>query len=77
MIPRSALILGAGLAGTALARALVLRDWRVTLIDDADPQAGSRQLALAVHPAHAPDASPASELSRIAMAIAEYGGQRH
>jgi tRNA 5-methylaminomethyl-2-thiouridine biosynthesis bifunctional protein len=69
MIPRSALILGAGLAGTALARALVLRDWRVTLIDDADPQAGSRQLALAVHPAHAPDASPASELSRIAMAL--------
>lgn len=69
MIPRSALILGAGLAGTALARALVLRDWQVTLIDDEDPRAGSRQPALAVHPAHAPDDSPASGLSRIALAL--------
>ena len=69
MIPRSALILGAGLAGTALARALVRRDWQVTLIDDQDPQAGSRQPALAVHPAHSPDDSPASGLSRIALAL--------
>lgn len=69
MIPRSALILGAGLAGTALARALALRDWQVTLIDDEDPQAGSRQPALAVHPAHAPDDSPASGLSKIALAL--------
>lgn len=69
MIPRSAIILGAGLAGSALARALARRGWSVSLIDDADPRAGSRQPALAVHPAHAPDDSPASRLSRIGLTL--------
>lgn len=69
MIPRSVIVIGAGLAGCALARALTRRGCSVILIDDADVRAGSRQTALAVHPAHAPDASPASRLSRLGLSL--------
>lgn len=69
--PREVIVLGAGLAGSALTRALARRGWSVTLIDDADTQAGSRQPALAVHPALAPDASPASRLTRIGLRLLE------
>ncbi len=68
---RSALIIGAGLSGHAMAFALATRGWSVQLIDDAGPaeSIGSWQPVLAQHPSVTPDDAPMSRLSRIAVAL--------
>jgi len=66
---RDAIIVGAGLAGCALAHALGQRGWATTLVDAADDLAlgGSGQPALAQHPSVTPDDSPLARLSRAAL----------
>ena len=66
---RSAVIVGAGLAGCATAAALAARGWRVTLLERrARPASeGSAQPALADHLHVSPDDNPLARLSRAAL----------
>lgn len=63
---RSAIVIGAGLAGCAAAHRLTTRGWNVTLFDSADgPARGtSAHRAAALHPHISPDDSHLSRLTR-------------
>jgi len=64
-----ALVIGAGLAGCAIAFALARRGWSVVRFDAADSAArrASGQPALAHHPSLTPDDAPLSRLTRAAL----------
>jgi tRNA 5-methylaminomethyl-2-thiouridine biosynthesis bifunctional protein len=66
---RDAFIVGAGLAGCAVAHGLARRGWSVTVLDGAAgiAQGSSGQPALAQHPSVTPDDAPLSRLSRAAL----------
>jgi tRNA 5-methylaminomethyl-2-thiouridine biosynthesis bifunctional protein len=66
---RNVIIVGAGLAGTALAEGFARRGFEVQLIDQdrAGAGAGSGQPALADHPHLSPDDNPLARLSRAAL----------
>ena len=68
---REAVVVGAGLAGTAVASALARRGWRVALLDrHAAPCAeGSAQPLVADHLHVAPDDNPLARLSRAALLL--------
>jgi tRNA 5-methylaminomethyl-2-thiouridine biosynthesis bifunctional protein len=67
--PRVALVVGAGLAGAAVAFALARRGWSVLRLD-AGGAACSAQPALAHHPSVTPDDAPLSRLTRAALLLA-------
>ena len=69
---RRALIIGAGLAGCAIAFALTQRGWDVTILEEQPGTArgGSGQPMLAHHPAPSPDDAPLSRLTRSALLLA-------
>lgn len=75
---RDAIVVGAGLAGCAIAVALVARGWRVSLLDAGDRplpvSAGSAQPWLAEHLHVAVDDNPLARLTRAAWSMA--GGAR-
>ena len=64
--PARCAVVGAGLAGAAVARALALRGWQVTVLDSAaHPAAGASGLPAGVVAAHvSPDDRPLSRLTR-------------
>ncbi|QTD43784.1 FAD-dependent 5-carboxymethylaminomethyl-2-thiouridine(34) oxidoreductase MnmC [Ottowia testudinis] len=64
--PARCAVVGAGLAGAAVARALALRGWQVTVLDRAaEPAAGASGLPAGVVAAHvSPDDRPLSRLTR-------------
>jgi glycine/D-amino acid oxidase-like deaminating enzyme len=64
MAARSALVIGAGLAGHAMAYALAKRQWSVQLLDGDHPDSsgGSWQPVIAQHPSVTPDDAPMSRL---------------
>ena len=66
-----ALVVGAGLAGCAVAFALARRGWSVLRLDAAEGPAreGSGQPALAHHPSVTPDDAPLSRLTRTALLL--------
>lgn len=66
---RTAIVVGAGIAGCNVADALARRGWRVTLLEAGDAVAmqGSGQPALAHHLHVAPDDNPLARLSRAAL----------
>jgi tRNA 5-methylaminomethyl-2-thiouridine biosynthesis bifunctional protein len=66
---RSALVIGAGLAGSAVAFALARRGWSATRLDAGTP-GGSAQPVLAQHPSLTPDDAPLSRLTRAATLLA-------
>lgn len=66
---RSALVIGAGLGGSAVAFALACRGWSVTRLD-AGTAGGSGQPVLAQHPSLTPDDAPLSRLTRAATLLA-------
>jgi tRNA 5-methylaminomethyl-2-thiouridine biosynthesis bifunctional protein len=66
---RSALVIGAGLAGSAVAFALARRGWSATRLDAGTP-GGSAQPVLAHHPSLTPDDAPLSRLTRTATLLA-------
>jgi tRNA 5-methylaminomethyl-2-thiouridine biosynthesis bifunctional protein len=66
---RGALVIGAGLAGSAVAFALARRGWSVTRLDAGTP-GGSTQPVLAQHPSLTPDDAPLSRLTRAATLLA-------
>lgn len=68
---REAVVVGAGLAGTAVASALARRGWRVALLDrHAAPCAeGSAQPLVADHLHVAPDDNPLARLTRAALLL--------
>jgi tRNA 5-methylaminomethyl-2-thiouridine biosynthesis bifunctional protein len=69
---RRAMIIGAGLAGCAIAFALAQRGWDVTLLEEqaGTARGGSGQPMLAHHPALSPDDAPLSRLTRSALLLA-------
>jgi tRNA 5-methylaminomethyl-2-thiouridine biosynthesis bifunctional protein len=69
---RHAIVLGAGLAGSAVAERLAARGWRITLIDENDgPARGtSAHRAAAMHPHVSIDDSVLSRLSRAGNLLA-------
>lgn len=77
---RDAIVVGAGLAGSAIALALARRGWRVELLERrAGPATeGSAQPALADHLHVAPDDNPTARLTRAALlrSRADVGGIR-
>jgi tRNA 5-methylaminomethyl-2-thiouridine biosynthesis bifunctional protein len=70
-LERRALIVGAGLAGCAVAYALARRGWRVVRLDGRHDGAlsGSLQPVLAHHPSVTPDDAPLSRLTRAALLL--------
>jgi tRNA 5-methylaminomethyl-2-thiouridine biosynthesis bifunctional protein len=66
---RSALVIGAGLAGSAVAFALARRGWSATRLDAGTP-GGSAQPVLAQHPSLTPDDAPLSRMTRAATLLA-------
>lgn len=68
---REAVVVGAGLAGTAVASALVRRGWRVALLDrrSAPCAEGSAQPLVADHLHVSPDDNPLARLSRAALLL--------
>lgn len=76
---REAIVIGAGLAGTATASALARRGWRVALLErrSAVCAEGSAQPLVADHLHLAPDDNPLARLSRAALLLqtARYPGQ--
>ena len=64
--PGACLVIGAGLAGTAVAASLARRGWQVTVLDTADTAAsGASSLPAGIMAPHiSPDDSPLSRLSR-------------
>lgn len=68
---REAVVVGAGLAGTAVASALSRRGWRVALLDrhSAPCAEGSAQPLVADHLHVAPDDNPLARLSRAALLL--------
>jgi tRNA 5-methylaminomethyl-2-thiouridine biosynthesis bifunctional protein len=68
-LTRDAFVVGAGLAGCAVAHGLARRGWSVTVLDGAAGIAAgsSGQPALAQHPSVTPDDAPLSRLSRAAL----------
>lgn len=66
-----ALVIGAGLAGCAVAFALARRGWSVVRFDAADGsvRGASGQPALAHHPSVTPDDAPLSRLTRAALLL--------
>ncbi|RPH46122.1 MAG: FAD-dependent oxidoreductase [Burkholderiales bacterium] len=66
---RSAMVVGAGLAGCATAFALARRGWSVLRLDAGSPR-GSDQAVLAQHPSLTPDDAPLSRLTRAATLLA-------
>jgi tRNA 5-methylaminomethyl-2-thiouridine biosynthesis bifunctional protein len=73
MAARSALVIGAGLAGHAMAYALAKRQWSVQLLDGDHPDSsgGSWQPVLAQHPSVTPDDAPMSRLCRVAVGLSQ------
>jgi tRNA 5-methylaminomethyl-2-thiouridine biosynthesis bifunctional protein len=71
MRERSALVVGAGLAGCAAAYALARRGWSVDRLGDRrdGTLAGSFQPVLAHHPSVTPDDAPLSRLTRAALLL--------
>ena len=69
--PSTCLVVGAGLAGTAVAASLARRGWQVTLLDAADTAAsGASSLPAGIMAPHiSPDDSPLSRLSRAGVRI--------
>jgi tRNA 5-methylaminomethyl-2-thiouridine biosynthesis bifunctional protein len=69
---REAMVIGAGLAGSAVAFALARRGWTVHRLGDPPVGAadGSGQPALAFHPSVTPDDAPLSRLTRSALLLA-------
>ncbi|WP_424859087.1 FAD-dependent 5-carboxymethylaminomethyl-2-thiouridine(34) oxidoreductase MnmC [Tepidimonas sp. HKU77] len=67
---RHALVIGAGLAGSAAAWSLAQRGWRVTVLDQADtPAAGASGLPVGLVAPHvSPDDAPLSRLTRAGLA---------
>lgn len=66
---RSALVVGAGLAGAATAAGFARRGWRVTVIEAATPaRGGSAQPLCADHLHLSPDDNPLARLTRAALA---------
>lgn len=63
--PARCAVVGAGLAGASVARALALRGWQVTVLDRTAPAAGASGLPAGVVAAHvSPDDRPLSRLTR-------------
>ncbi len=63
--PARCAVVGAGLAGAAVARALALRSWQVTVLDRQGPATGASGLPAGVVAAHvSPDDRPLSRLTR-------------
>ena len=63
--PARCAVVGAGLAGAAVARALAQRGWQVTVLDRTAPAAGASGLPAGVVAAHvSPDDRPLSRLTR-------------
>ena len=69
--PSTCLVVGAGLAGTAVAASLARRGWQVTLLDAADTAAsGASSLPAGIMAPHiSPDDGPLSRLSRAGVRI--------
>lgn len=69
---RTAIVVGAGLAGCAVAQALARRGWQVTLVDEADApvRGGSSQPAVADHLHLSPDDNVLARLTRAALLLA-------
>lgn len=67
---RDAIVIGAGLAGSAVAHALARRGWIVRRLGADDGAAGSFQPVLAQHPSVTPDDAPLSRLLRTATLLA-------
>lgn len=67
----SCLVIGAGLAGTAVAGSLARRGWHVTVLDaDSAPASGASSLPAGILAPHiSPDDSPLSRLSRAGIRI--------
>ena len=69
---RSALVVGAGLAGAACANALARRDWRVTVVDIGAPASAASALPWGLmHPHFAIDNNRLARLTRSAAALAQ------
>ena len=68
--PRQAVVIGAGLAGSAVAWSLAARGWRVTVLDAAHtPAAGASGLPVGLVAPHvSPDDAPLSRLTRAGLA---------
>ncbi|MBN9409410.1 MAG: tRNA (5-methylaminomethyl-2-thiouridine)(34)-methyltransferase MnmD [Burkholderiales bacterium] len=67
---RHALVIGAGLAGAATARALRARGWHVTVVDATGPAAGASGLPAGLMVPHvSPDDAPMSRLTRAGAAL--------
>ena len=69
--PRSCIVIGAGLAGAAVASSLARRGWAVTVLDAASqPASGASSLPAGLLVPHtSPDDSPLSRLSRAGVRI--------
>ncbi|MEI7515341.1 MAG: FAD-dependent oxidoreductase [Betaproteobacteria bacterium] len=69
--PRRCTVIGAGISGASVARALALRGWRVQVLDAHDhPALGASGLpAGLVSPVHSADDGPVSQLTRIGCAL--------
>lgn len=69
--PGTAVVVGAGLAGSAAAYSLARRGWRVTVLDRGpDPAAGASGLPVGLFAPHtSPDDAPLSRLTRAGLAL--------
>jgi tRNA 5-methylaminomethyl-2-thiouridine biosynthesis bifunctional protein len=67
---RAAIVVGAGLAGCAVAFALARRGWSVVRLDASDAAGGSWQPVLAEHPSVTVDDAPLARLARAATLLA-------
>jgi tRNA 5-methylaminomethyl-2-thiouridine biosynthesis bifunctional protein len=69
--PQRCTVIGAGLSGTSVARALALRGWQVQVLDAQDHPAGgaSGLPAGLVSPVHSADDGPVSQLTRSGCAL--------
>ncbi|MGC3965522.1 MAG: bifunctional tRNA (5-methylaminomethyl-2-thiouridine)(34)-methyltransferase MnmD/FAD-dependent 5-carboxymethylaminomethyl-2-thiouridine(34) oxidoreductase MnmC [Rhodocyclaceae bacterium] len=70
--PSSAIIIGAGLAGTGVAERLAARGWRLTLVDEAPAlaQGASGNLAGAFRPLPSIDDNPMARITRVGFLYA-------
>ena len=77
--PGSCAVVGAGLAGASVARALALRGWQVTVLDQAaQPAAGASGLPVGlIVPHQSADDSPRSRLSRAGIALTWAQAEAH
>lgn len=74
-LPKQAVIVGAGLAGSALARALSRRGWRLTVVESDDPSLllGSTQPVCIEHLHVSPDDNVLARLTRSAWQLSRSG----